>query len=262
MRFRGRERVSTSVNSWLPLRQPSVPSNLAPQLWLDAADAATITESSGLVSQWVDKSGNGVTVTQSNGAAQPTYVTAALNGRNVIDFNGSNFLIRTTASNLGRNVSGATVYLVRLFNVSPTVEANIVRVEAAGTATRIGLFGGLAANKSNAGGRTLDADAFARVDSATNISTTNYSIQTGVFDYANTDLFLYLNSTLEGTNSSFQSATTTSNTASPRLGIGGVSPGNAFNGRIAEVLIYHAAHDAMQRNQIWDYLAAKWGITL
>ncbi|MBT8037962.1 MAG: M6 family metalloprotease domain-containing protein, partial [Verrucomicrobiae bacterium] len=41
--------------------------------WFDAADAATIAESSGAVSQWSDKSGNGNHATQGNSSNQPTY---------------------------------------------------------------------------------------------------------------------------------------------------------------------------------------------
>ena len=48
---------------------PSALSNL--ELWLDASDSSTITESSGLVSQWSDKSGNNNHATQSTTASKP-----------------------------------------------------------------------------------------------------------------------------------------------------------------------------------------------
>lgn len=41
-------------------------------LWLDASDTSTITESGGLVSQWDDKSGNGYNISQSDNAKKPT----------------------------------------------------------------------------------------------------------------------------------------------------------------------------------------------
>ena len=50
-------------------------------LWLDAADASTITLNGSGVSQWNDKSGNGRNATQSTAAIQPTYTTNNLNGR-------------------------------------------------------------------------------------------------------------------------------------------------------------------------------------
>jgi len=40
-------------------------------LWLEATDLGTIIESGGAVSQWNDKSSNGLNVTQGTGSAQP-----------------------------------------------------------------------------------------------------------------------------------------------------------------------------------------------
>ena len=72
----------TATNSTLP-----VTSGL--QLWLDAADAATIVEDSqGLVQQWNDKSGNGFNATQTNANSRPDNVLTAMNGRPAIRFDG------------------------------------------------------------------------------------------------------------------------------------------------------------------------------
>jgi hypothetical protein len=65
------------------------PANITTALWLDAADASTIAESGGAVSQWNDKSGNGRHAIQATSGNRPTVSTAALNGKNVITFNGS-----------------------------------------------------------------------------------------------------------------------------------------------------------------------------
>jgi hypothetical protein len=59
---------------------------LSPTLWVDASDTDTITESSGKVSQWDDKSGNGYDLTQATAAKKPTTGTRTLNGLNVLDF--------------------------------------------------------------------------------------------------------------------------------------------------------------------------------
>lgn len=65
--------------------------------WHDASDTATITGTS--VSQWDDKSGNGLHVTQGTGTNQPRSGTNTLGGLNVIDFNNDgtvdNYLQRT-----------------------------------------------------------------------------------------------------------------------------------------------------------------------
>jgi hypothetical protein len=56
--------------SALPLFTPL---NVNPVLWLDGADANSITESGGNVSQWNDKSGTGNHAVQTVGSNQPTY---------------------------------------------------------------------------------------------------------------------------------------------------------------------------------------------
>ena len=48
------------------------PSDILTELWLDASDDSTITESSGSVSAWADKSGNGNGATQVSAPDQPT----------------------------------------------------------------------------------------------------------------------------------------------------------------------------------------------
>ena len=59
--------------------------------WWDAADAGTIAETGGLVSSWADKSG-GAGMVQSAGSQQPGTGTRTLNGLNVLDFAGNDFL--------------------------------------------------------------------------------------------------------------------------------------------------------------------------
>jgi hypothetical protein len=71
---------------WTPLE-------LSPLLWLDAADTTTITASSGSVSQWNDKSGNGNNVSQGNAANQPTTGIATIDGKNVISYDGNDDLL-------------------------------------------------------------------------------------------------------------------------------------------------------------------------
>lgn len=61
-------------------------------LWLDASDLSTITESTGSVSQWNDKSGNTNHATQSTGSAQPTTGSVTIGGLNTIRFTTDNFM--------------------------------------------------------------------------------------------------------------------------------------------------------------------------
>jgi hypothetical protein len=52
--------------------------------WYDASDANTINIDSGNITQWEDKSDNGYHLTNGNGGQQPSYVTAGINGLNVV----------------------------------------------------------------------------------------------------------------------------------------------------------------------------------
>jgi hypothetical protein len=74
--------ITPSFTQWTPAL-------ISTALWLDAADASTITESGGAVSQWNDKSGNGRNARQATAGNRPTYTSAVLNGKNVVSFNGS-----------------------------------------------------------------------------------------------------------------------------------------------------------------------------
>ena len=66
--------------------------DLSPALWLDAADASTITETGGKVSQWDDKSGNGHHATQVNASAKFSTGTRTLNGLNVLNGDGNDLM--------------------------------------------------------------------------------------------------------------------------------------------------------------------------
>jgi hypothetical protein len=234
------------------------------QLWLDAADTSTITASSGSVSQWNDKSGNARHVTQATGADQPVTGSATLNGLNVIEFVSSDRLTRTSTTAIGNGVTGATTYVVARFTDFSVLRA----VFAVSTGTGGGQAARFVTNsttgsKVQLGGRTLDADSFVSQDSTTTLNTTDHYLITGVYDIANTDLYIYLGSTLEGTNTSYQTSTTTSATNSLKLAVGSSVAETGFHaGTIAELLVYHGAHTADQRSKVWNYLAAKWGLTL
>ena len=60
-------------------------------LWLDADDKEAIVESSGAVSTWLDKSGNGNHASQSTGTKQPAYSDNGMNGRGIITFDASTY---------------------------------------------------------------------------------------------------------------------------------------------------------------------------
>lgn len=254
-----RDLVSTSVSSWLNF----TPMSLTPQLWLDASDATTITESGGFVSQWNDKSGNGFNYSQGTGVSQPLIVIDPISGLQTLDFDGSNnFLRRAIATSLGQNVTGLTIYAAvkpDVFNINRPVF--MFTRNGSTTATRANISAGAVSSAGfGAGGRTADGDNFRSVSGAGRTAGTFFS-QCAVFDYANTDLFLFVNGQFDVADTSFQTQTTTSNTASDASGIGANFNGSSpFDGKIGEILVYHQAHDTNTRLTVTNYLHRKWGV--
>ncbi len=120
------------------------PADIDTLLWLDAKDIGTITESSGLVSQWDDKSGNGRHITQGMGAKQPLYTTGnsvCFDGvddylGNITPFMLANgeidiYLVQTT-----RNVAPNNIYLAEGYTVDSRpsyVPARLINTEMGAT---------------------------------------------------------------------------------------------------------------------------------
>jgi len=111
-RFGYRTRPGSSTKDWMS--GFFTPAQLAPELWLDAADTASITESSGRVSQWNDKSGNGRHAVQASATPQPVTNATTQNGLNVIDFASNRYLTSSTASTWKFLHDGTTVYAAYL----------------------------------------------------------------------------------------------------------------------------------------------------
>lgn len=239
------------------------PLDLSPVLWFDADDASTITSSSGNVSQWNDKSGNGYHATQATGTAQPKTGTITQNGRNVIDFDGAGDYLASTASSIvGQNVSGITVYVVVRYDNLSGGEDNVLRLLTGGTNARIQVNLTTSVGVIRVGGRTLDNDTLAVAQSSNlGSGSSGFITQVGLYDIANTDLTQKIGGTTNGTNTSYQTATTTSNTASTGYTLGsGAAGANSLDGAIAELIIYNSLHSSTAQTSVYNYLNYKWGV--
>ena len=237
---------------------PSLTAGLV--LWLDASDATTITQSSGNISQWRDKSTSALTAT---GVSNPQYVTNVQNGFPGISFDGS-----TQYFNLGNNLNMGTnqlyIFIVSKFN--STADGAIIGKSLYGSqAARYSLLrsgaliplieaGGGAVNNS---GLNSDTSTSARLlNMAWDRSTINlYQNGTSVFSVSLSDT-----SNLTNGNSLLIGAY--------QNGSGGVPPvaGVYMNGYIHEILMYLTPTGSplgnTARQQIESYLAQKWGLTL
>jgi hypothetical protein len=79
------------------------PANTTTAIWLDADDASTLTNTSGLCEEWRDKSGNGRNFGETNASLRPPITAAAVNGRTALVWpNGTN----------NKRLSGSTSFAV------------------------------------------------------------------------------------------------------------------------------------------------------
>jgi hypothetical protein len=251
------------------------PSMITTALWLDAADASTVTTVSGAVSQWNDKSGNGRNVTQSTVGSRPAYTSSALNSKNVVTFDGSDDILGFTDMTLGANVSGLSYFAVVRPNQPSTSDYRaLFDLNAGGTsstADRAALY--LRQNTTEIGGRRLDADSYQFLQFG-DTSSVGYALCSVIINYGSATLGGSLNgANLSLRSGGFQTAGNTSNTNSQTISIGatsgGVPPSNnsfvalsnsAANCNLAEFVVLQSAASDSARQKLEGYLAHKWGL--
>jgi len=211
-------------------------------LWLDAADDATFSYSSGTsVSQWRDKSGNNSHVSQATSANQPSRSTTQ-NSRKILTFDGTNDSLSTSIS-LDLSVTH-TIFAIAS-QTTGTEDAGLVSINNS-------LNNGLTLhNGSTYYSYYGDGSKYA----TSSITTSTTYIFTKVFKgTSSTTRQVYLNGT---------SATTTgviaNSDASGVIRLGQQS--TYLNGKIAEVIIFNRELTATELKQVHTYLGQKWGIS-
>lgn len=233
-----RSLVSSPVQSWIPFS----PLALQPTVWLDAADASTITASSGLVSQWNDKSGNNFHVSNATAAIQPTTGSNTINSLNVLTFDGTGDRLSTTS--VPSSSRPHAYFIVAKEAASQTTVKSMLNASAG--ANPVGLsFRGTSPN------RTVSTFIGSFVDGPA-VTTTNTNL-----------LYFSANgaSSQFGVNGIYTTVTTTGTTRDAGLRVG-VSSGfdEFFNGQIAEVLYFSKPLSDRDRDSLTLYLRNKWGI--
>lgn len=230
------------------------PSDIETALWLDAADASTITESGGAVSQWDDKSGNNRNFTATS-TARPTYTTNGQNGRNVLTFNGtSNFLSRANY------VYGTThsLFVVFKYTGASTITATTPSFAVISTSTNIG--GGIFAGSYT--GAIADErlayvalrDGFYKNDA--DISATTPLLLSFAINGSQTNAIRNLNGVADF-------ATTNGSIVPSTIEYIGASTagGFFFTGLFCELVIAPSFLPATDVEKMEGYLAHKWGLT-
>lgn len=239
--------LKSSINRGLLAVVLWTPSELTGlQLWLDADDATTITESSGSVSQWDDKSGNGNHAVQSTASAQPTYGTRFVNSKNTLDFAIGDFLEPGFAPAINR-----TIAVVSAYDISSGLKVSVGARQDTNQRSYIGID---SSNTRFAAGDVSNTNG--------NATTTNTPIVQVGYHNSSFELVHYLNGTKDidttfgGTIGSGQN-----------YYIGGLNDRGVltqaaqFDGRISEIVILDSDIDDSNRQKLEGYLAHKWGTT-
>ena len=221
-------------------------------VWLDASYGAGITLVSGAVSQWNDRSGNGVHFAQSTAGQRPTVASAAINGKNAILFDGSNdFLVNSSA-----NFAARTLFVVGKYSDSaPNQYAGLLTCRVSAGATKGGasdtniVLGTAGTSNKVAGSGSASA---ARVNGvAADLTTYNdeasggINVGTAAFCLVHTDT-----SALSGAKVFTLGADINQAVGTRQL-----------DGYVAEVVVYNRVLSAAEIVQVETYLMNKWGVT-
>lgn len=219
------------------------PEDITTALWLDAADASTITESGGAVSQWDDKSGNDRHAAQGLAAQQPVYTANGINGNPSLTF------ANTAKSLLMPSSVFATNPKVFIVLKSTTSSQAQMPLRLQGSISEFFLI--LNATSSN----QLYFTRRGLEQRPVTHTVTNVSIyfadlfSTSIGDY-------YINGTLATKQNSIGNAGGSSN-----ANVIGVDNGNInrFQGDLAEYIVLPSV-DTDTRQKLEGYLAWKWGL--
>jgi hypothetical protein len=238
------------------------------QLWLDAADTATISLSGSAVTQWNDKSGNSRNFAQGTAGNRPLSGTRTQNGKNVIDFDGTDDrLVSSSASSTWTFLHDGSLY---------TLFVAVERDVTAGSQDIIGNNGnasnqtGVVLSNFSTGGInhyiTRSVSGQPPVDNATGIVISGFYYSSvvanpGTGTASNRSAIRYKSGSPIQNN--VQTYAPAGGSPSNDLAIGD-SKGNTtnlpWNGAIGEILIYNSQLNATDLGLVNSYLAAKWGV--
>jgi hypothetical protein len=239
--------VCTAANTWKRTAALSswiaAPDIAGLQLWLDADDSDTITLNGSTVSQWNDKSGNGYHVSQATASNQPTLTSNVLNSKNVLRFDGGDYLTNASATPVGGSTN-RTIFVVFNYTGSNIRYAFMLGPNGASSGQQFGISQEIAVRVSF-GNRIWSSSVGS-----------SHSIVSIVLDgTSTTDISAWQNGT------SLSISSTLSNTINTQssFGVGGQGS-SLLIGDVAEVLVYSSALSTSDRESVESYLSSKWGI--
>ena len=217
------------------------PSMLGPALWLDAADASTITLNGSTVSQWSDKSGNANHVFQATPSKQPTPMTGE------IDFDGIDDMLTAASPVLTGSYSGQ----LTLFSVSRLQSDSgylYGSVDTDGTAlyqqsSKIDLANTLT-------GATANQKLHGIASGSRGLVGTVYNNQSVIYSFNGTAVNADFAYTFAAPSTNFTLGNRFNGTASATY----------WDGAHSEVIVLNRALTSTERHKLEGYLAHKWGL--
>ena len=221
--------------------------------WFDATDSSTITLSSGSLTQWNDKSGNGRNLTAVSGFANATVSSAYQNGLNVFNFSG-NGLYRTAAGNVSYPLD---VYIIVALK-SLTTHVDVLGMGD----TSVDNFNSLTFAES-AASRWHNGSSGGGRQTISTSNETSLSFLLLQWSLANSNYLLRRNGT-----QLIQASRTYSfnNSATSIFQIGFRHTDNVygtqanFRGYIGEIIVFNNQIGTTDRQKVESYLAQKWGL--
>lgn len=243
-------------------------------VWLDGGvSASVLTNGSGVVTNWLDQSGNGhhFGTTIGSGGGGIRYTNTVTNGRRTVTFNATSASTATELKNTTytrTNAGTLSVFVVSRKTFPGTAEGQYQRVLATWTGGAnqdwqdAGSFS-LDYNQSNNVPRIVRQFAAVNMEGPTIDPSTNFHVFEYVADGAGNNRFW-----LSTAGATTQSAGPTPGSISANFNIvatsvgGGLANGTTivspFAGSIAEVLIYNSALNSNDRQSVETYLRNKW----
>ena len=232
------------------------PSEITTALWLDAADALTITQASGFVSQWADKSGNNRHAAQASASAKPQTLPAYLNGLNVLNFDQGDYLL---TPDIFTSPSDVSVFLVHRSSTTNSGGCAVFALQNGLNVTN-GFFHALCRTDITNGFRSFFSTDSSISGALAKSPPTPFSTGTWFISGHGRSAAAQFLSWI-GQNS--ESAVSGQCNFSNAKGIVGGYYGSAYlwHGAIAEIIVCPAYVDATTIQKIEGYLAHKWGLT-
>jgi hypothetical protein len=242
---------------------PFSPSDISGlQLWLDAttglfdatSGGSAVTTDGSAVARWEDQSGSGYHVTQGTSNNRPILKTSIRNSKNIIRFDGSNDLL-VSASIASDNLSAMTCFVVAY--VAGYGGGTFGRYFERGSINRA-----WSVNQNEQTNRLFTINTTFFHDTATgSITTGNWYLSSAKWD-GGTDRATNMSQRINEADSTrgLTGTGTTSSVANTTYQIGNrTAADRAFNGDIAELIIYNVSLSASEITSVEDYLADKWG---